>query len=218
MASTKQEFPRLQAVIRPGDHGRKSEQDNGHSQHVAETGQDTVKGPRGEVDSPHTGAIDQYLVSFHVAVGELRLVTRARDVKQNDHDGRHRADYDRVDKRFQQGNQALRSRVLRSNGRVSDGGRAGTRFVGEGGPLKTDNQDPDQAAESCRGSKSSTEYLSDRLRHVADVRGDDDQCRDNVDPCHERDDFLRDLGDSLDPTDDDDADQDRHEDPDDGTG
>ncbi len=97
---------------------------------------------RGECGTGQTGSVG--LTRVVVERRELR-VRRVVGAGDDDHEGRHRADNDRVDERFEQGDDALLDGVLGLRRRVSDGRGTHTGFVRERRTLEALDQHTDQA-------------------------------------------------------------------------
>jgi membrane protein len=132
-ALAKQPHGAALAVIRPGDHRRVREEEDGERQHVREPGDLLAEGSRRQ-RRPLVGGNQ---------VRVRRVVVRARDV---DDQRRHRADHDRVDERLEQGHDAFANGVVGSRRRVRNRRGSGARLVRERRALKPDHQHPDEPA------------------------------------------------------------------------
>ena len=96
------------------------------------------------------------------------------------------ADHHRIDKRFQQGHQAFRCRLIRFHSRVRDGRRTNTRFIGKQRPLKSNNNSADHTAGSTLHTECITDYQHNRGGNMLRTHTDDDQCAQYIKHSHKR--------------------------------
>ena len=187
-AAAEEVHPGLQAVVRPGDHGREGEEDDGYGEHVGEPGQDRLEGFGGE----------GYAVVGGGVVG----------ARNDDDEGRHGADDYGVYEGSHLGNIALAGGVIGTHGRVGDGCRAYAGFIGEGRTAEALDEDAYKSACYAHGGEGLGEYFAESRRDAGVVDDEDDDGGQQVDTHHEGDDFLRNLADALDAADDDQSDED----------
>ena len=134
-----------------------------------------------------------------------------RSVTRNDDDQcGHCANNHRIDERFQQCNDAFTDRLVGFSRGVRDGGRTDARLIGKRRTLESNDKHPNQSTirrirgESARNDEAKCTW------NLGDVSTQYDQRPEDVNANHERNDLIRNSGDTFDATNDDESNQDGH--------